>query len=128
MAGSGSSAGRAIPIVRWVARILSALFIILCLILFVGEVLFREPQSSPLTANAILQLTLMGFWLAGLALAWKWEAIGGSIALAAYVIVGIINPKAFVLLPVPLLALVFLTCWWMDRKHNRQGSTVASPR
>jgi hypothetical protein len=78
MGTSVSSAGRAITIVRWVARILSALFIILCLILFAGEGVFREPQSPPLTTSAILQLTIMGISLVGLALAWKWEVIGGS--------------------------------------------------
>lgn len=128
MKKSAPSSSRGITVVRWVARVLSALFIILCLILFVGEGLFPEPQSSPLTTSAILQLTLMGFSLAGLALAWKWEAIGGSIALAAYVIVGIINPGAFIVFPAPLSALLFLACWWIDRKRKRQGSAAASLR
>jgi uncharacterized membrane protein len=119
MGTSVSSAGRAITIVRWVARVLSALFIILCLILFAGEGVFREPQSPPLTTSAILQLTIMGISLVGLALAWKWEVIGGSIALAAYVIVGIINPGAFIVIPTPLSALLFLACWWIDKRHNR---------
>ena len=124
MGTSVSSAGRAIPIVRWVARILSALFIILCLMFFVGEalvplILFPAPDATPLTGNAMLQLALTGLSLLGLALAWKWEAIGGSIALAAYVIVGIINPGAFIIFPVPLSALLFLACWWIDKRHNR---------
>jgi len=124
MGTSVSSAGRAITIIRWVARILSALFIILCLMFFVGEalvplILFPAPDATPLTGNAMLQLALTGLSLLGLALAWKWEAIGGSIALAAYVIVGIINPGAFIIFPVPLSALLFLACWWIDKHHNR---------
>jgi hypothetical protein len=121
---------RSIAIVRWIARILSGLFIILCLMFFVGEalvplILFPAPDATPLTGNAMLQLTLTGLSLLGLALAWKWEAIGGSIALAAYVIVGIINPRAFIIFPVPLSALLFLACWWMKRRRDQRGNTEA---
>jgi hypothetical protein len=121
---------RSIAIVRWIARILSGLFIILCLMFFVGEalvplILFPAPDATPLTGNAMLQLTLTGLSLLGLALAWKWEAIGGSIALAAYVIVGIINPGAFIIFPVPLSALLFLACWWMERRRDQRGNTEA---
>ena len=120
------SARRWVRIVRWIARILSGLLIILCLLFFVGEaliplILFPTPDSTPLTGNAMLQLTLAGISLLGLALAWKWEAIGGVMALAAYVAVGIVNPKAFMaVFPLPLFALLFLACWWADKKRISQ--------
>ncbi|MBU0509851.1 hypothetical protein KKH27_13595 [bacterium] len=122
-----SSAGRRVRIIRWIVRILSGLFIILCLLFFVGEaliptILFPAPDSTPLTGNAMLQLALFGLSLLGLALAWKWEAIGGLMALAAYVAVGIVNPKAFMaVFFLPLLALLFLACWWMSRRCNGRG-------
>lgn len=113
-----SSAGKRVRIVRWIARILSGLVIVFFSIFFVGEaILFPTPDSTPLTGNAMLQLTLTGLSLLGLALAWKWEAFGGLLALAAYVILVIVNPKAFSVFPLALLALLFLACWWMDKKR-----------
>jgi hypothetical protein len=55
--------------IRWVARIVSALFVVVCLFFFVGETLFEE-HHQPITGNAILQLAITGVSLLGLALAW----------------------------------------------------------
>ena len=119
MNASLSSRGRATRVLRWTARILSVLFVAFCLLMFVGESLEsrNRPGSEPLTADAAVQLAMMGVSLLGLLLAWKWELIGGIIALAAYVLVGLINYKAFIVIPIPILALMFLGCWWMDRKQ-----------
>jgi hypothetical protein len=126
MRNAASSARRVVTVVRWVARILSALFIILCLILFAGEGVFRDPGSPPLTTSAIIQLTIMGIGLAGLALAWKWELIGALVALAAYVVNILVNPKAVAVFPIPFLALLFFVCWWLDRR--RKGNRPSTER
>ncbi len=39
-----------------------------------------------MSGNTILQLSINGIWLLGLALAWRWEFMGGTMALTAFVI------------------------------------------
>ena len=120
MEKSVSSQGRAIRVIRWTARILSVLFVAFCLLMFIGESLEsrQRPDSPPLTTDAAVQLAIAGISLLGLLLAWKWELAGGIIALAAYGVDGLINYGAFVMFPVAIVAILFLTCWWMSRPHR----------
>jgi hypothetical protein len=131
MEKSVSSQGRAIRVIRWTALALSALFIVMSLIFFVGEGVLagRRPNPQPISNNAILQLSISGVCLLGLALAWWWKLIGGATALAAFIILGIVNPEVLVtppLLIVPLTALLFLVSWWMSRPHTKPVSSEKS--
>ena len=97
---------------RIVARVMSAIIIAFALIMFIGETMesAKRGTSSPLTSNAILQLSLFGIGLLGLALAWKWELIGGIISLLAFITIFIVNPAAL-LLPMfifPVNAILFI--------------------
>ena len=95
---------------RWTLRVLSGIFILFFLFMFIGESLDSE-SSEPMSANSILQLSVMGIGLIGLGLAWKWELTGGIIALAAYVGLAIINPDTLhfsLLLLYPATAILFM--------------------
>ena len=100
---------------RWVLRGFSGLIIAFLLLMFIGE------TGDPLTNNAILQLSITGIGLIGLALAWKWELIGGSIALLSFVVLAIINP---IVLEVPLMfawpltAILFIVLWAISRNST----------
>ena len=100
---------------RWVLRGFSGLIIAFLLLMFIGE------TGESLTNNAILQLSITGIGLIGLALAWKWELIGGSIALLSFVVLAIINP---IVLEVPLMfawpltAILFIVLWAISRNST----------
>ena len=84
---------------RLVARILSALFVGFALIMFIGESMegAKRANPEPMTVYTIVQLALFGIGLLGLALAWKWELIGGIISLLAFITIFIVNPDALLL-------------------------------
>ena len=116
--------------IRWVARVLSALLILVMLIFFVGEGLGPPSSASvPLSTADIVQLVLATIELIGLALAWRWEALGGSMTLIAFIIQGIINPRTFLfpLLMIPLTAILFLSCWRLGRSLIKFESKEAPP-
>lgn len=81
---------------RIVARIMSALIVGFAFIMFIGETLesAKRANPEPMTFYTIIQLTLFGIGLLGLALAWKWELIGGIISLLAFITIFIVNPEA----------------------------------
>jgi hypothetical protein len=102
---------------RWILRGLSGLLIVFFLFMFIGESLGSE-SSEPMSANSILQLSVMGIGLIGLGLAWKWELTGGIIALAAYVGLAIINPDTLhfpALFLYPATAILFIVLWAISR-------------
>ena len=83
---------------RLVARILSAIFIGFALMMFIGETMESSKRANPepMSVYSMIQLALFGIGLFGLALAWKWEFIGGIISLLAFITIFIVNPDALV--------------------------------
>jgi hypothetical protein len=75
---------------------------------------------KPLSTNDILQLSAMEISIIGLGLAWKWELIGGIIALAAFIALVVINPTVInpsLLYIVPITAILFIVLWAISRKN-----------
>ena len=106
---------------RWILRGLSGLIIVFSLFMFIGETFFGEKTGEPLTSNAILQLSIAGIGLIGLGLAWKWELIGGIIALVPFVVLAIINPivlESPLMLIWPLTAILFIVLWALSRNST----------
>ncbi len=110
-----------IKILRWTLRILSATFIVFFLFMFIGETFFQDGSFNPksLSADAILKVSLFGLSLIGLGLAWKWELMGGIIALAAYAgLVIVINTEPvdfYLLLIYPTVPILFIVLWAISR-------------
>ncbi len=106
---------KSIKIFRWTLRVLSGIFILFFLVMFIGETL---DSTNPLSTNSIIQLSLGGIGLIGLGLAWKWELTGGIIALAAYFVLAIVNPDTLqfsLLLLYPATAILFIVLWVINR-------------
>jgi hypothetical protein len=72
---------RAAVIGRWTARIAGTLMLLLFLAFFFGE---GPPEFSRLTTAERLQWFGLTTTFLGLAIAWKWEGLGGLIALAGF--------------------------------------------
>lgn len=103
---------------RLILRGLSALMILFFLFMFIGETFFTEKTGDALSYNAILQLSFMAIGMIGLGLAWKWELIGGIIAIISFIVLAIINPKilkSFIMLMYPLTAVLFIVLWSVSR-------------
>jgi len=108
--------------VRWTARILSLLILLFWGYFIAAHLLGSAAQPSrPLTSNDFIQVSMMLLWLAGLAVAWRWELAGAVITLIAVLIAGWINPGAvggLGILP-PIAGVLFLCCGWMSRASHR---------
>lgn len=110
-----------IKILRWTLRILSATFIVFFLVMFIGETFFQDGSSNsePMSANAILLVSLFGLSLIGLGLAWKWELTGGIIALAAYagllIVIDTEPVNFYTLLIYPTVPILFIVLWAISR-------------
>lgn len=105
-------------ILRWILRGFSGVIIAFSILFFLGENLDSE-SSKPMTANSILQLSVFGTGLIGFMLAWKWELIGGILALMAFVVLAIINPTVLnstLMLIFPVTAILFIVLWAMSSK------------
>jgi hypothetical protein len=97
---------------------------------FVGDALAPPSSASvPLSTADIVQLVLAATELISLGLAWRWEVVGGSITLVAFLIHGIINPRTvfFPLLMIPITAILFLFCWGLARSLKTSESKEAPP-
>ncbi|MDP2162092.1 MAG: hypothetical protein Q8K02_16555 [Flavobacterium sp.] len=72
---------------RIIARVMSAIIVAFALIMFIGQTMesAKEGTSSPMTFYTVLLIALFAIGLLGLALAWKWELIGGIISLLAFI-------------------------------------------
>jgi hypothetical protein len=66
-------------------------------------------------------LSFAGLGLIGLGLAWKWELIGGIIALVAFIVIGAMEPTLFITPFVyiyPVTAILFIMLWAKNRNIN----------
>ena len=104
----------------WIARVFSGLLIALSLTAFIIYEYFPEQAGTrpedvqPLTAEAIVGLSIGGLGLLGLGLAWKWPLPGAIFALVAFFILGIIEPMLFqspAAYVYPISALLFVLLW-----------------
>lgn len=105
----------------WVTRIYSGVLIAFSLAVFLGYRLFPEGgEYIPLEKSAVMQLSIMGVGLLALLLAWKWDLIGGIIALMCFVTIPIIevNAREPILLIYPVGALLFILLWKTSRKRE----------
>ena len=103
--------GTSPTVLRWFARIVSVGVIIFwgffALLHMIGG---EQSSGQPLSTEDVLLFVLMGSWLAGLAIAWKWERVGGFIVVIAYGLSIVINPMmlSFPFLLIPLAGLSFV--------------------
>lgn len=115
----------AATVVRWGARLLSAAILLFWGWFLVAHLLgdaARPSRPLHLTDSAIL--TAMVVSLVGLAVAWKWELLGGALTLAAVAAGAFLNwgVLSFPGTLIPVAAAMFVACGWMSgRARNTQA-------
>ena len=109
---------RTVSIIRWVARIVGLLYIAFFLLMFIGESLSSSQETNSMTLREGLGFVFVFIFFAGLILAWKWEGIGGFIALGG-TIGWTIAIQAYSLITVIIAApaILFLICWLLSGRR-----------
>ncbi len=106
-------------VLRWIARILGLLLIILVLVFAIPELMSEHKPSAEPTPIAIILVGVI--MLMGLGLAWKWELIGALVSLVGFIGVCILNPDAMkmpMMYLFPLTAMLFLISWKLSKLHH----------
>jgi len=83
-------------ILRWTARVLGTLLILLFLVFLIGE---GAPKPSMLTIYEKLMFAALGAMLLGLIVAWRWAVIGGLLALSGYLLCGLLAGPRLLISP-----------------------------
>ncbi|MGD0772561.1 MAG: hypothetical protein ABSC05_07035 [Candidatus Solibacter sp.] len=102
---------RAAVIGRWTARIAGALMLLLFLAFFFGE---GPPNVFRLTATERVQFLGMAGLFLGLAIAWKWEGLGGLITVAGFTLLAAVsgvNLRAWALWVPAIAGAVHIASW-----------------
>ena len=119
MKNKSSLENKTAKVIRWIARIIGLLLIVLTLAFAIPQLMSDpKPTAEPVPIVMILSGVFM---LGGLGLSWKWELIGALISLVGFIGVGILNPdvmKMPMMYLFPLTAILFLICWWLSKSQS----------
>jgi hypothetical protein len=122
---SGSS--RSLVVARWSARVLSGIILCVWGSFIVAHLVGDAGEASrPLVVQDFLLLTAMSTWLVSLAVAWKWEIAGGTLALAALLMGAIVNWR-LLMFPFSLIgvaAILFLVSGWISHRTRTGQPSV----
>ena len=124
------SGGKAVRVVRWIARASAGLTAALILLIFIGDGLAEgfEPVLHLTGREGAMMVAFVAVWL-GLLLGWKWEFYGGLLSvcgvvafyLADYLFSGTFPGGPFILI-FASPGLLFLYCGLRARKTPRDES------
>jgi hypothetical protein len=113
---------RFVTTIRWLARIIGILSVTVFLIFFVADCV--KKGTIAVGSDRIVMTVFMFLVFVGLLIAWKWEGIGGILALVCLIPFIMFAPPtvtqgAILVMTVlyGLPALLFVFCWWQTRKQ-----------
>lgn len=121
-----SKSTRLVVTLRWLARVIGTLSLVVFLFFFVADCIGKGKIA--VESDRILMTVSLFITFIGLVIAWKWEGIGGTTALVGLIGFNIFDPAidrgTFVVTGLyGLPTIIFLFCWWRTRK---QVSTEAT--
>lgn len=110
---------------RRIARISSVVLIAFTLFMLVGHLITPDPYEVDYDPIENILPVTMSLSVFALAIAWRWEGVGGTLSLALFVLVIILDwiirgsffplSGLIMFLPLPVTALLFLVCWFRSR-------------
>lgn len=122
---------KTISIIRWTARIVGTLLVLLTILIGVGQMLesYNRYGAAALDTFDTLMIITFVFWTAGLAglilALWK-EGLGGIGSLLSFIIfiflLGI-NPKSnfiYGLFIYLIPSVLYVYCWWLTKKPSNK--------
>ncbi len=122
MAAQSTTRTRVISVLRWVARIASAVFALALLIMAA----LGSQSFTHMSAQDLASLGLMVVAIVALLLPWFWELVGGTLLLVvAAAILGVELTKGVVdggPFAFGILGALFLYCWWASRPARESHS------
>jgi hypothetical protein len=127
MKHAASASTRSVIIIRWLARIIGTLSVAVVLFLMVAESV--EKGRIAIDSDRIPMTAFLFLAFIGLIIAWKWEGLGGAMALGGLIAFNILAPAGpkgglFVVTGLyGLPALLFIFCWWQTRKQLKPKAT-----
>lgn len=128
MNNAASAPTRLVITIRWLARILGTLAVVVFLLFFVADCV--KKGTVAIGSDRIVMTAFMFLAFIGLIIAWKREGIGGVTALVGLIGFNIFAPASetnggiFVITGLyGLPALLFLFCWWQARKQLNPSAT-----
>jgi hypothetical protein len=128
MNSSTTSETRSVRVLRWSARLSSILVVGVVLVFVFGEGL----NLSRFTMRELVLFLFFPFGVClGMALAWRWEGLGGGVTVASlaafYLVHRVLSPgfpKGLALVAMAAPGFLFLLCWWKEPQPN---SRIANP-
>ncbi len=107
--------------IKWVSRIWGIVYIIFFLFMLIGYAIMDQPSPddtvNPLGTRVVIAFIFLFGYFAGLILAWKWEGLGGLIAITCIIsfAITIQNMPVHIYMLMAIPALLFLICWLLSR-------------
>jgi len=122
-----SSLSKSVLVLRWVARIFGTIVVLFTLSLFIGEFI-RKGYINVGHPGHYVMFAFLGLAQVGILMAWRWEGIGGFLAVFGVIasillnifwvqgprMVGSIIGSLFWLIP----SFLFIYCWWKTRGES----------
>jgi hypothetical protein len=128
MKNTVSMSARLVTIIRWLARIIGTLSVASFLVFFIGDCFTKG--GIPIGSDRVAMTVFMFITFIGIAIAWKWEGIGGVTAIVGTIGFTILAPASlakaavfFMTAMYGLPALIFVLCWWQTRKQITPKAT-----
>ena len=112
---------------RWTLRVLSGLIIVIIISGFISYGFFPERGEVELSRikDLLWVFAPWGLGIIGFGLAWKWELIGGIVALSGFVIWCIDNPPTlqnYFVFIYPIIAILFIVLWAISRNTTEKNN------
>lgn len=131
---TNKNGNQAVRVVRWIARLSSALTAALMLLIFVGEGLNEgfAPMLHLSARETAMMIAFIVLWL-GLLLGWKWELYGGLLTVCGMIAFYLLDylfsgtfPRGPFLLLFAYPSLLFIYCG--SQTHKQPNSKSESAR
>lgn len=128
-----SSLTKSVLVLRWVARILGTILVLFVLSQFIPAFIRKGGHINVSHPGHYVMMASFGLAQVGILMAWRWEGIGGFLAVFGVIVSILLNifwvqgPRmvqtivAFMFWLIP--SFFFIYCWWKTRGESQQSGS-----